>query len=76
MVRLSMSTGMISQNNTPSALIPLLRCFDRDFPLGEYLIAVGEKPGQPQTERQGKKSRQQRHAQAEPEGEPVDLHTL
>jgi len=44
MVRLSMSTGMISQNNTPSALIPLLRCFDRDFPLGEYLIAVGEKP--------------------------------
>ena len=43
--RLSMSTGMISQNNTPGSLIPLLRCFDRDMPLGEYLIAVGEKVG-------------------------------
>ncbi len=43
-VRLSVRTGMISQNNTPGALIPLLRRFDRDFPLGEYLITIGEKP--------------------------------
>jgi hypothetical protein len=43
-VRLSLSTGMISQNNTPAALIPLLRCFDGSFPLGEYVITVAEKP--------------------------------
>jgi SAM-dependent methyltransferase len=42
-VRLSLSTGMISQNNTPAALIPLLRMFDRPFALGEYLIVVAEK---------------------------------
>ena len=45
-VRLSICTGMISQNNTPFALVPLLRYFDRDFPLGEYVITVGEKPVQ------------------------------
>jgi SAM-dependent methyltransferase len=42
-VRLSLSTGMISQNNTPEALIPLLRYFDRPFAFGEYLIVVAEK---------------------------------
>jgi SAM-dependent methyltransferase len=42
-VRLSVSTGMISQNNTPASLIPLLRVFDRPFALGEYLIVVAEK---------------------------------
>jgi SAM-dependent methyltransferase len=41
--RLSVCTGMISQNNTPEALLPWLRRFDRDFALGEYLISVGEK---------------------------------
>jgi SAM-dependent methyltransferase len=43
-VRLSVRTGMISQNNTPELLVPLLRSFDRDFAFGEYLIAVAEKP--------------------------------
>jgi SAM-dependent methyltransferase len=43
-VRLSVSTGMISQNNTPAALVPLLRYFDRPFPFGEYLITIAEKP--------------------------------
>jgi len=42
-VRLSMCTGMISQNQTPAALVPLLRIFDRRFALGEYVIMVGEK---------------------------------
>jgi SAM-dependent methyltransferase len=42
-VRLSLCTGMISQNNTPAVLVPFLRYFDRQFPLGEYVITVGEK---------------------------------
>ena len=42
-VRLVLCTGMISQNNTPSALLPLLRYFDHDFPFGEYIVAVAEK---------------------------------
>jgi SAM-dependent methyltransferase len=42
-VRLSISTGMISQNNTPAALVPLLRRFDRPSLLGEYLVTVAEK---------------------------------
>lgn len=42
-VRLSIGTGMISQNNTPAALVPLLRRFDRPSLLGEYLITVAEK---------------------------------
>jgi SAM-dependent methyltransferase len=41
-VRLSVCTGMISQNQTPAALVPLLRCFDGRFALGEYVIVVGE----------------------------------
>jgi SAM-dependent methyltransferase len=44
-VRLSLSTGMISQNNTPAALIPLLRYFDGPFLFGEYVITVAEKTG-------------------------------
>lgn len=43
-VRLSVSTGMISQNNTPPSLIPLLRYFDCPFAFGEYVIIVAEKP--------------------------------
>ena len=35
--------GMISQNNTPGALVPILRAFDREFVFGEYLVAIGEK---------------------------------
>jgi SAM-dependent methyltransferase len=42
-IRLSVCTGMISQNNTPAFLVPFLRYFDRQFPLGEYVITVGEK---------------------------------
>lgn len=34
------TTGMISQNNTPRFLIPLLRFFDIDFPFGEYQLAI------------------------------------
>ncbi len=32
------TTGMISQNNTPSFLVPMLRFFDRDFPFAEYQV--------------------------------------
>lgn len=42
-VQLALSTGMISQNNTPGFLIPALRCFDRPFPFGEYVVTVAEK---------------------------------
>jgi SAM-dependent methyltransferase len=38
-------TGMISQNNTPIALIPLLRRFDRQIWWGEYVVIVAEKAG-------------------------------
>lgn len=38
------TTGMITQNNTPKWLVPLLKIFDFDFPLGEYHIAVALKP--------------------------------
>jgi len=34
------TTGMISQNNTPGLLVPLLRAFDFDFFLGEYHLLV------------------------------------
>jgi SAM-dependent methyltransferase len=43
-VRLSVCTGMISQNNTPASLVPLLRRFDEPFMLGEYVITVAENP--------------------------------
>ena len=32
--------GMISQNNTPAWLVPVLRVFDREIWWGEYLVAV------------------------------------
>jgi SAM-dependent methyltransferase len=35
--------GMISQNNTPHALVPWLKQFDREFRFGEYLVAIGTK---------------------------------
>ncbi|MFQ5902854.1 MAG: class I SAM-dependent methyltransferase [Candidatus Binatia bacterium] len=35
--------GMISQNNTPQFLLPLLKRFDREIFWGEYLVAVAEK---------------------------------
>jgi len=38
----SIVTGMISQNNTPRALVPLLQRFDRPIAWGEYLVAVAE----------------------------------
>jgi ubiquinone/menaquinone biosynthesis C-methylase UbiE len=34
------TTGMISQNNTPAFLLPLLKLFDREIWYGEYIIAV------------------------------------
>jgi SAM-dependent methyltransferase len=42
-VRLVCCTGLISQNNTPEALVPFLKRFDGEFSLGEYVIAVAEK---------------------------------
>jgi SAM-dependent methyltransferase len=36
----SIVTGMISQNNTPGALVPLLRRFDRPISWGEYIVVV------------------------------------
>lgn len=35
------STGMITQNRTPSFLLPVLGLFDFKFPFGEYTVAVG-----------------------------------
>jgi SAM-dependent methyltransferase len=37
------TTGMISQNNTPRFLVPLLKFFDREFFFGEYHVAVSAK---------------------------------
>jgi ubiquinone/menaquinone biosynthesis C-methylase UbiE len=39
----SLTTGMISQNNTPAALLPILKRFDRPIWWGEYLILIAEK---------------------------------
>jgi hypothetical protein len=39
----SLTTGMISQNNTPTMLIPLLQRFDRQIWWGEYVVIVAEK---------------------------------
>ena len=36
-------TGMISQNNTPAPLVPLLKRFDRQIWWGEYLVLIAEK---------------------------------
>jgi len=38
------TTGMITQNNTPKCLVPLLKLFDFNFPLGEYHVTVALKP--------------------------------
>ena len=37
------TTGMISQNKTPIFLVPFLKKFDFDFPLGQYHVAVAVK---------------------------------
>jgi SAM-dependent methyltransferase len=38
------TSGMITQNSTPKCLVPLLKIFDFDFPLGEYHVTVALKP--------------------------------
>jgi ubiquinone/menaquinone biosynthesis C-methylase UbiE len=38
-----LTTGMISQNNTPQLLLPVLRRFDRQIWWGEYIVIVGQK---------------------------------
>jgi ubiquinone/menaquinone biosynthesis C-methylase UbiE len=45
-VRAAMNTGMISQNNTPQAMLPWLKRFDRSIWWGEYSIVIGEKSPQ------------------------------
>jgi ubiquinone/menaquinone biosynthesis C-methylase UbiE len=39
----SLTSGMISQNNTPAAVVPLLKRFDRQIWWGEYHILIAEK---------------------------------
>jgi ubiquinone/menaquinone biosynthesis C-methylase UbiE len=39
----TLTTGMISQNNTPAPLVPMLKRFDRPIWWGEYLILIAEK---------------------------------
>jgi 2-polyprenyl-3-methyl-5-hydroxy-6-metoxy-1,4-benzoquinol methylase len=41
--RAAVTTGMISQNNTPQFLIPFLKRFDRPIWWGEYIVLVAEK---------------------------------
>jgi len=36
----SITTGMITQKNTPAALVPLLRCFDFNFIFGAYSVLI------------------------------------
>jgi len=38
------TTGMISQNNTPTMLLPFLKRFDREIWYGEYIVVIAEKP--------------------------------
>jgi len=40
----SMTTGLISQNNTPVAFLPFLKLFDREIWYGEYVVLIAEKP--------------------------------
>jgi SAM-dependent methyltransferase len=40
-----MTTGMITQENTPAFMVPILKLFDCKFFLGEYIILVGRKYG-------------------------------
>ncbi len=42
-IKASITTGMISQNNTPLWLVPLLRRFDRNLAWGEYIILCAER---------------------------------
>ncbi len=42
-IRAVKTTGMISQQNTPKFLVPLLKIFDFDFCLGEYVMFICEK---------------------------------
>jgi len=42
-VQASLTTGMISQNNTPELLLSFLRKFDRPIWWGEYIVIVAEK---------------------------------
>jgi len=42
-VTATLVTGMISQNNTPPALLPLLRRFDRPIWWGEYVVLAAER---------------------------------
>ena len=42
----SITTGMISQNNTPRMLVSMLRRFDRQIWWGEYIVIVAEKPAE------------------------------
>jgi SAM-dependent methyltransferase len=39
-----MTTGMISQNNTPAGLLPFLKQFDREIWYGEYVVLIAETP--------------------------------
>jgi SAM-dependent methyltransferase len=39
-----MTTGMISQNNTPSVFLPVLKRFDRELWYGEYVVLIAENP--------------------------------
>lgn len=38
-----MTTGMISQNNTPEFLLPFLKRFDKKIIWGEYVVLIAEK---------------------------------
>jgi ubiquinone/menaquinone biosynthesis C-methylase UbiE len=40
----TLTSGMISQNNTPAPLVPMLRRFDRPIWWGEYIVLIAEKP--------------------------------
>jgi hypothetical protein len=40
----TLTTGMISQNNTPAPIVPMLKRFDRQIWWGEYLVLIAEKP--------------------------------
>jgi len=39
----TLTTGMISQTNTPASLVPYLKRFDRNIWWGEYIVIVAEK---------------------------------
>ena len=43
----ALTTGMISQNNTPLFLVPFLRRFDRPISWGEYIVMIAKKCNAP-----------------------------